>query len=84
MPNEPVDPVRTTPPTQATVPAIADLSWLNAKVRSIIYMVTVMLAAAYAVVEANVNVHWGVQAAYAGWNALVAALAVSNVPRSTT
>jgi hypothetical protein len=51
-----------------------------AKVRAVIYLVTVMLAAAYAVVESNVNLHWGWQAGYAAWNALAGVLAVSNTP----
>jgi hypothetical protein len=52
---------------------------LPAPVRAILYVITVGLAAAYAVVEANINLHWGVVAAYAAWNAMIGALAVSNV-----
>jgi hypothetical protein len=55
-------------------------SLLPAKVRTIVYVLTIMLGAAYAVVEANVNLHWGFVAAYAAWNAGVGILAVANVP----
>ena len=48
-------------------------------VRAILYVITVGLAAAYAVVEANVDLHFGFVAGYASWNAMIGALAVSNV-----
>ena len=59
--------------------AASDL--LTPRVRSIIYVASTMLAAAYAVVEANVDLHWGVMASYAAWNAGVGVLAVSNTAR---
>jgi len=52
---------------------------LPARMRAIIYVVSVALAAAYAVFEANLELHFGWQAGYAAWNAAVGALAVSNV-----
>ena len=42
-------------------------------------MITVGLAAAYAVFEANIDLHFGWQAGYAAWNAMIGALAVSNI-----
>jgi hypothetical protein len=54
-------------------------SLLPARARSILYVVSVMLAAGYAVVEANATLHYGITAAYAMWNAGIAVLAVSNV-----
>lgn len=48
-------------------------------VRAILYVITVGLAAAYAVIEANVQLHYLWQASYAAWNAMIGALAVSNV-----
>lgn len=58
---------------------LADL--VPAPVRAVVYLLTVMLAAAYAVIEANTHLHWGWQAGYAAWNALAGALAVANTPR---
>lgn len=52
---------------------------LPANVRAILYVVTVGLAAAYAVFEANIDLHFGYQAGYAAWNAMIGALAVSNI-----
>lgn len=52
------------------------------KVRAGIYLLTVMLAPAYAVVAANVALHWGWQAGYAAWNALAGAVAVANTART--
>ena len=48
-------------------------------VRAILYVITVGLAAAYAVIEANVDLHFGYVAGYASWNAMIGALAVSNI-----
>jgi hypothetical protein len=48
-------------------------------IRAAIYVISVALAAAYAVFEANIDLHFGWQAGYASWNAAVGALAVSNV-----
>lgn len=61
--------------------AVADI--VTPRQRSIIYVLTVMLAAAYAVVEANIDLHWAWMAGYAAWNAGVGLLAVSNTARST-
>jgi hypothetical protein len=52
---------------------------LPAPVRAVLYVITVGLAAAYAVVEANVDLHFGYVAGYAAWNAMIGALAVSNI-----
>lgn len=52
-------------------------------VRAMIYLTTVMLAAAYAVVEANVDLHWGWMAGYAAWNAGAAVLAAVNTTATT-
>lgn len=62
------------------VPAIADL--FTPKQRALIYLLSVIASAAYVVVEANVDLHWGVAAGYAAWNALVGIVAVSNTPTS--
>ncbi len=80
-PDTAVDPVSTSPPTRPTFGPIADQ--FTARTRTWIYLFTGMLAAAYAVIEANVNLHWGVTAAYAAWNFFASAVAVSNVPRTT-
>lgn len=63
------------------MPVIADI--FTAKQRSIIYLLSILLAPAYLVVESNTTLHWGILAVYAAWNALIGALAVSNVPRLT-
>ena len=55
---------------------------LPASVRAVLYVITVGLAAAYAVVEANVDLHFGYVAGYAAWNAMIGALAVSNISTS--
>jgi hypothetical protein len=52
---------------------------LPAHIRAILYVISIGLAAAYAVIVANVDLHWGWQAAYAAWNAMIGALAVTNV-----
>lgn len=49
-----------------------------ARVRAVVYVLTVMLAAAYAVITANVDLHWGWEAGYAAWNALAGVLAAAN------
>jgi hypothetical protein len=64
------------------MPAISDL--FPPRLRAVIYVITVMLAPAYAVIEANTNLHFGWQAAYAAWNGLAGALAVSNTTNSAT
>jgi predicted neutral ceramidase superfamily lipid hydrolase len=61
-----------------SIPAVADL--FTPRQRSLIYLLSVVAAAAYAVVAANTELHYGILAAYAGWNALVGLLAVSNTP----
>jgi hypothetical protein len=55
---------------------------LPAHIRAILYVVTVGLAAAYAVLEANLTLHFGWQAGYAAWNAMIGALAVSNISQT--
>lgn len=55
-------------------------SLLPAKWRALIYVFTVMAGAAYAVVEANADLHYAVAAGYAAWNAGAALLAVANIP----
>ena len=54
---------------------------IPAKARALVYLATVMLAAAYAVTVASIDLHWGWQAGYAAWNALAGALAVANTTR---
>lgn len=61
------------------VPAVADL--FTPRQRTIIYLLSVMLGAAYGIVSTATTIHWGLLAAYAAWNAGVGLLAVSNVPR---
>lgn len=55
---------------------------IPARARVLIYLATVMLAAAYAVIIANIDLEWWWQAAYAAWNALAGAVAVANTTRS--
>jgi hypothetical protein len=55
---------------------------LPAHIRAILYVISVGLAAAYAVLEANMDLHFGYVAGYAAWNAMIGALAVSNVSES--
>jgi hypothetical protein len=55
---------------------------IPAKARAVVYLVTVMLAAAFAVVEVNTSLHWGWQAGYAAWNAGAGVLAVANTPKA--
>lgn len=52
------------------------------RVRAAVYLITVVAAAVYAVIEAQIDLHWGWQAAYAGWNAFAGTIAVSNIPTS--
>jgi hypothetical protein len=47
-------------------------------VRAVLYVLTVMLAAFYAVATKAVDIAWPYEAAYAAWNAGIGALAVSN------
>ena len=69
----------TTPAPPATNTAVADL--LTPRQRSIAYLASVMLAAAYATTEANADLPWPVIAVYAAWNAAIGVLAVSNTRR---
>ena len=57
--------------------------FIPAQARALVYLITVMLAAFYAVVEANIDLHWGWQAGYAAWNAGAAVLAAANVSNSS-
>jgi hypothetical protein len=57
-------------------PAIAGI--FPPRVRALIYLSAAMLAPAYAVVEANTNLHFGWVAGYAAWNGLVGVLAAAN------
>jgi hypothetical protein len=66
--------------TQPTNTAVGDV--LPPRVRALIYVLSAMLAAAYGVIEANTNVHWGWLAGYAAWNAGVGLLAVSNTAKA--
>jgi hypothetical protein len=77
MPNEPVDPVVTAPPTQPTVPTIADL--LPARARAYIYALLPVLLIAVAVFDLP-NV---VDKAVLILNAAGFGVAFSNVPRTT-
>jgi hypothetical protein len=63
-----------------TIPAVADL--FTPRQRAIIYLLSVVLGASYGVVQGAITLHWGFLAAYAGWNAFVGLLAVSNTPRT--
>lgn len=60
------------------IPAVADL--FTPRQRAVIYLLSVIAAPAYAVIEANAGLHWGVAAGYAAWNGLVGIVAVSNTP----
>jgi hypothetical protein len=53
-------------------------SLLPPRVRTVIYLLTVVAAAVYAVLEADMELRTGVKAGYAGWNAFAAAVAASN------
>lgn len=66
--------------TTPTNTAVGDL--VPPRIRALVYLLTVMLAAAYVVAEANVALHWGWVAGYAAWNAGAAALAVSNTAKA--
>ena len=61
-----------------SIPAVADL--FSPRTRTVIYLLSVVLAAAFGVVTANVDLHWAILAGYAGWNAGVGLIAVSNTP----
>lgn len=60
------------------IPAVADL--FTVRQRTIIYLLSVMLGAAYPIVSGQVDLHWGFLAGYASWNTLVGLIAVSNTP----
>jgi hypothetical protein len=79
--DQPMDPVSTTPPTRPTFAPVADI--FTAKQRTWIYLVTGMLAAAYAVAASKVDMPWWINAVYAAINFLSSFVAISNVPRST-
>jgi hypothetical protein len=68
-----------TPPTNTQVAEM-----FPPRFRAVVYILTVMLAAAFAVVEANIDLHWAWMAGYAAWNAAAGLLAVSSVPTSRT
>lgn len=66
---------------EPTIPAVADL--FSARARTIIYLLSVMAAAAMGIVSVSTDLHWAVQAVWASWNAFVGLIAVSNVNRPT-
>lgn len=67
---------------EPTIPAVADL--FSARTRTVIYLISVMAAAAMGIVSVSVDLHWSVKAAWASWNAFVGLLAVSNVNKPIT
>ena len=67
---------------EPTIPAVADL--FSARSRTIIYLLSVMAAAAMGIISVSVDLHWGVQAVWASWNAFVGLIAVSNVNKPIT
>lgn len=69
------------PALNPNVPVVADL--FTPRQRTAIYLASVMLAAAFAVVTANVDLHYAVEAVYAAWNAGIGLLAFSNTSAST-
>ena len=67
-------------PTNTAISEVIPPRW-----RATIYIVSAMLAAAWAVIEANVDIPWPYLAGYAAWNAGVGLLAASNTAaRSAT
>lgn len=82
--NQPVDPITTTPPSQPTVPTVADL--IPAKVRVWIYALLAPANAALVPFTINIDGHAqvAVTSALAFVNALGFGVALSNVPRRTT
>lgn len=82
MSNEPVDPVATSPPSQPTVPRIADL--LPAKVRSWVYALLGVWTPVFGVwVGAGTPPSW-LGFVTAGLSGAGFGVALSNVPRQTT
>lgn len=67
--------------TEPNVPAVASL--FSPRTRTIIYLVSVMAAAAMGIISVSVQLHWAFLAAWAAWNAFVGLVAVSNVDRQT-
>lgn len=53
------------------------------KLRALVYVVSAMISSAYAVIEANTNLHWGWLAALAAWNTFAGLLAASNTATVT-
>lgn len=60
------------------LPPVAGL--IDPRIRMVIYVLSIMAGPAFAIVSANVELHWGILAGYAAWNALVGFLAYSNTP----
>lgn len=60
-------------------PVLSEL--IPPRARALIYLATVMLAAAYAVITANIDLEWWWQAGYAAWNALAGTIAAANLTR---
>lgn len=79
--NEPVDPLGTIPPTEPTIPTIADL--LPAKARSWIYALLAPVNAALIPLTINLDgsARTVVTSVIAGVNTLGFGVALSNVPR---
>lgn len=79
--NEPVDVVSTDPPTQPTIPTVADL--IPAKVRAWVY--ALLAPANAALIPLTINIEGSAQvavtSALAFVNALGFGVALSNVPR---
>lgn len=67
---------------EPTIPAVADL--FPPRVRTIIYLLSVMAAAAMGIVSVSTDIHWAAQAVWASWNAFVGLVAVSNVNKPVT
>jgi hypothetical protein len=63
-----------------SIPVVADL--FTPKQRLIVYLLSVLIGAAYPVVELNTDLHWGFLAGYAAWTAFIGLVAASNVPRT--
>jgi hypothetical protein len=61
-----------------SIPTVADL--FTPKQRVLIYLFSVLIAAAYPIIELNTELHWGFLAGWAAWNAFVGLVAVSNTP----
>lgn len=66
--------------TAPQIPAVADL--FSPRTRTIFYLLSVVAAAVMGIVSTAVDLHWGWSAAWAGWNAFIGLVAVSNVNKS--